>query len=47
MYQNYSNLRVNFNDIYINDSLIQETNSQNRDYNNFFLSNIKTINPSD
>ena len=46
MNQNNPNLRVNFNDIYINDSFIQETNSQNLDYN-FFSYNMKSINPND
>ena len=45
MLQNNSYLRLNFNDIFINDSFIQETNSQNTDYNFFNYSNIKSINP--
>ena len=45
MLQNNSYLRLNFNDIFINDSFIQETNSQNTDYNFFTYSNIKSINP--
>ena len=47
MLQNNSNLRVNFNDICINDSFLQETNSQNQNYNFFSYSNIKSINPNE
>ena len=47
MLQNNSNLRVNFNDIYINDSFIQETNSLNQDLNIFSYSNVISINPND
>ena len=47
MLQNHSNLRINFNDICINDSLIQETNKQNPDYNLCTYSNNRSINPND
>ena len=47
MYQDNSNLRDNSNEISINDSFIQETNSQNQDYNIFSYINIKSINPND
>ena len=47
MFQNNSNLRVNFNDIFTNDSFIQEMNSQNPDHNFFSYSNMKSINPND
>ena len=47
MLQNHPNLRINFNDIYINDSLIQETNKQNPDYNLCTYSNNRSINPND
>ena len=46
MLQNNSNLNV-FNDICTNDSFIQETNSQNQDYNFFTYSNLRSINPTD
>ena len=47
MYQNHLNYRVNFNDIYINDSFAQETNSQNQDYNLFSYWNMKSLNQND
>ena len=47
MLQTNSNLRVNFNDICINDSFIQETNSQNPDYNFFTYLNMKSISLND
>jgi len=47
MLQNNPNLKVNFNDICINDSFIQETNSQNQDFNFFSYSNLRSINPTD
>ena len=47
MLQNNSNLKVNFNDININDSFILETNSQNQDYNFFSYSNLRSLNPND
>ena len=47
MLQNNSNLRINFNDISINDSFVQETNSQNPDYHFFTYLNMKSINLND
>ena len=47
MLQNHQNLRLNFNDICINDSYIQETNSQNQEYNIISYSNLKSINPNE
>ena len=46
MSQSTLNIKINFNDIYINDSSIQEVNSQNQDYNICSCSNYKSINPN-
>ena len=47
MFQNNSNLRVNYNDIFTNDLFIQEINRQNLDYNFFSYSNMKSLNQND
>ena len=41
------NLEINFNDIYINDSSIQEANGQNQNSNICSYSNYKSINQND
>ena len=44
MNQNTLNMGINFNQISINDSSIQETNNQNQDYNVWSYPNFKSFN---
>ena len=47
MSQSTLNIKINFNDIFINDSSIQEANGQNQDSNICSYSNYKFINQND
>ena len=47
MNSNTLKMGINFNQICINDSSIQEINSQNQDYNVCSYPNLKTFNPND